>query len=364
MSVHLSIAPKPDAPLLPPYPRGWYVIAESSDLRPGDVKTVKAFGREVVVFRTDDGEAHVVNAHCPHLGAHLGHGGRVCGDRLRCPFHGWEFEGRSGKCVKLASGDPVPAKAELRRWTVDERYGLVLVWFHDEGEPPTWTVEFEDMESSWSDWSTHTWEFKARIQDVGENDADIAHSPVMHGLTGHLPKLEMQTDGPVCDWRMDVEMDRWAFGLPNLPGRLYDALRVPKSVGTVINVRRSGFSLGLIHARTSLPGGFELNVQTLCSTTPIDADHVRSVARHRTLRTPLRPLTRIIRYRFAKTFNTTFEEDVEIWKHKVYRVRPIASKSDWAVLKFRRWAKQFYAEGVYESALAREEAMRREGTLP
>ena len=89
MNVRLPIADlDPNAPLLPPYPRGWYTIADSDDLAPGDVLPIHAFGREFVVFRGEDGEAHVLNAHCPHLGAHLGHGGKVCGNQIRCPFHG------------------------------------------------------------------------------------------------------------------------------------------------------------------------------------------------------------------------------------------------------------------------------------
>lgn len=35
----------------------------------------------------NSGEAQVLDAYCPHLGAHLGHGG------YSCPFHAWEFNG-------------------------------------------------------------------------------------------------------------------------------------------------------------------------------------------------------------------------------------------------------------------------------
>ena len=30
-------------------------------------------------------------AHCPHMGAHLGFGGRVVGEAIRCPMHGFSF---------------------------------------------------------------------------------------------------------------------------------------------------------------------------------------------------------------------------------------------------------------------------------
>ena len=41
---------------------------------------------------TPSGEVHVMDAFCPHLGAHLGHGGHVDGCEIVCPFHGWQFD--------------------------------------------------------------------------------------------------------------------------------------------------------------------------------------------------------------------------------------------------------------------------------
>lgn len=362
MSVHLQLLDRATAPL--PFPRGWYVIADSDDVGRGEVKPVKAFGRELVVFRTDDGEAHVTNAYCPHLGAHLGHGGTVVGKNIRCPFHGWEFEGKTGVCVKAAHGDAVPLRAEVRRWHVNELDGVILVWLHEEGAPPDWEVAPQpDFELSWTPWRKRVWEFEARIQDVAENDADVSHSPTMHYITDQLPELEMETEGPICDWKMKIVASRAAFGLPDAP-RLWDLLGVPKTIPARIEVRRSGFSLGLIRQWSTLPGGFQLLSQTFITTTPIDDRHVRVVARHRVKPTPLAPLTKLVLAKYAELFDSTFEEDVTIWKHKVYRMRPMASKSDWSVLKLRKWARQFYGEGVYEDALHREDEMRRAGTLP
>ena len=53
------------------------------------------------MFRDDNGVPHVLDAYCPHLGADLGAGGQVVGECLQCPFHGWEFRGSDGQCVKI-----------------------------------------------------------------------------------------------------------------------------------------------------------------------------------------------------------------------------------------------------------------------
>ena len=75
------------------YPTGWFVVAWSSDVAPGDVKRLHYFGRELVCFRTEGGEVSVLDAYCQHLGGHLGVGGHVEGDEIVCPWHGWHWRG-------------------------------------------------------------------------------------------------------------------------------------------------------------------------------------------------------------------------------------------------------------------------------
>ena len=60
-----------------PIPFGWYALAYSAELSLGDVKPLFYFDEHMVLFRTEAGQAHVMEAFCPHLGAHLGHGGKV-----------------------------------------------------------------------------------------------------------------------------------------------------------------------------------------------------------------------------------------------------------------------------------------------
>jgi Rieske [2Fe-2S] domain len=50
------------------YPTGWFVVAWSSDVAPGEVKRLHYFRRELVCFRTDGGEVSVLDAYCQHLG--------------------------------------------------------------------------------------------------------------------------------------------------------------------------------------------------------------------------------------------------------------------------------------------------------
>src|SRR5512143_3232660 len=93
----------------PSYPSGWYAVAYSEELPPGGVLGLSYFGRELVAFRTASGEACVADAYCPHMGAHLARGGRMVGETLRCPFHGFLFDAK-GACVGTPYRENVPAR--------------------------------------------------------------------------------------------------------------------------------------------------------------------------------------------------------------------------------------------------------------
>jgi phenylpropionate dioxygenase-like ring-hydroxylating dioxygenase large terminal subunit len=71
----------------------------------------------------------VVEARCPHRLVRLAHGA-VHGGRLRCPYHGWEFE-PDGACAVIPSNGPdaaVPPRARLRTpFGVREEGGTIWV---------------------------------------------------------------------------------------------------------------------------------------------------------------------------------------------------------------------------------------------
>ena len=81
----------------------------------------------------------LVDAHCPHMGAHLGYGGAIDGEGIRCPFHHWCFDA-DGHCVDVPYAKVAgrPPKVSLSTWLVREHSGLIMTWCSDSGQPPTW----------------------------------------------------------------------------------------------------------------------------------------------------------------------------------------------------------------------------------
>lgn len=97
-----------------PYPNGWFGIGSAKDLKPGQHKSFSALGKDFVVFRGENGKVGVLDAHCPHIGAHLGEGGRVVGNCIECPFHNWQFDS-DGKCTHIPyTTKSIPAQANTK----------------------------------------------------------------------------------------------------------------------------------------------------------------------------------------------------------------------------------------------------------
>ena len=70
---------------------GWFMVGWSPEFPVGGVQPLHYFGELLVAYRDEQGELHILQAHCKHIGAHMGHGGTVVGDSVECPFHGWRW---------------------------------------------------------------------------------------------------------------------------------------------------------------------------------------------------------------------------------------------------------------------------------
>ncbi len=107
---------------------GWYWAIPSHELPRGAVKAVRIAGKDLAVFRGQSGRVTALDAHCPHMGAHLAEG-KVDGDSLRCFFHHWKFDD-TGRCVEAPCQEKAPSATATTRHT-EEHYGMIWIWVGD-----------------------------------------------------------------------------------------------------------------------------------------------------------------------------------------------------------------------------------------
>lgn len=70
-------------------------VARASDVEEGKGLIVWAGPLKVALFRYD-GAIYAIRNQCPHMGGDLGEG-LLTGDIVRCPWHGWKFNIKTGK---------------------------------------------------------------------------------------------------------------------------------------------------------------------------------------------------------------------------------------------------------------------------
>src|SRR6202047_238499 len=88
-----------------------HIVARTTEIPPGGNKVVAVDGRDIVVFHVN-GEFFALLNRCPHEGAPLDKAACVArltspepgvyqrsrvGELLRCAWHGWEFDMRTGQ---------------------------------------------------------------------------------------------------------------------------------------------------------------------------------------------------------------------------------------------------------------------------
>lgn len=322
--------PPPVAELRPrrPYPNGWFAVAFAEELPPGRVLRRRLMGEDVVVYRTRSGVVRAVGPYCPHLGAHLGHGGWVEGEDIVCPFHHFAF-GVDGACVRTGYGTRPPA-ARLARHEAREVNGAILVWHHAGGAPPSWEVP----PRSWDGFPTPFRRLSTLVdhpQEIVENTIDIGHIGPVHGYREVRVRRPFEPCGP-------------SFTIAATGQRM---LPLGGRVEILFDIAVDG--LGHIWVDAAIP---QLHAAATFQAlvTPLDLLHVAvrfSVA----LRVGSDPAqaharlaSRVLTNLLSPAFRRDLARDFPIWEHKVYVEQPRLAKGDGPLPAFRRWTQQFYPQ--------------------
>lgn len=334
------------------FARGWHIVLFSQELATGEAKSLDYFNHEFVIYRGASGKVAILDAYCPHLGAHLaGDGGRLIGDTIACPFHGWTFDG-SGRCVDIPYASQIPDKAvnALKSWPVLEKNGFIAIWYDPQGNPPedylpdiTQWGEGSTGESGWGDWVFHRSRIRAQPCDVIENIVDIAHFPHVHGgrvqsfenrfgerSVTQISRVQRSSDAKMVippglpfdleqlrDQAVEEESDAWGDATYHGPSIMY--------YYTEVKSAEFAFQSWWVNYHTPV-NDTELD---LCS-----AVIVNSLTDD--------PLPREFVELYPQTAHAAFGQDVEIWKSKMYRAEPILCDGDGPINKLRKWYEQFY----------------------
>jgi len=344
--VHRKLKQKVIGDTPPVYPNGWFAVMESNDIEVGQVKGSFAFGQPITLFRNKRGIVRVVDSYCPHLGANLSAGGKVVDDDcIECPFHGWKFDGESGKVVDIPYSKKNLDFVSLKTWHSCEENGFIFVWYHCDGDEPSWQMckAARLPELKYVGRTEHI--VNCHIQDIPENAADVAH---LHHL--HKPVLGGDIEKPDESFinnalNHDIKVSWYANdnpGMKHLAHMHIDDLIQGEYKGLQQSILRLKFNVLQVG-----PGAVHIELDNSLFRGLI----VQNV-------TPLGPLKQKLLHQFyiswhipmvfAKAFyyleTVQIERDMVMWNNKTYLQHPIYCKEESALVKHRRWYSRFYSE--------------------
>jgi phenylpropionate dioxygenase-like ring-hydroxylating dioxygenase large terminal subunit len=279
----------------------------------------------------------ILDAHCPHLGAHLGHGGKVKGECIVCPYHGWGY-GQDGINKFIPYEDRPNPSHSLRVWPLVEKHECIFVWHDPAGGPPRWELPdlfnmHEELPSTAADYYRAYPEVSVKYdrepvhpQITLENAPDTVHFEHVHAATVTPRLLEWEVDGPFY-------RSVGGFPVPTPDG------------GERMALKNLSLACGVGGSFTAFIGG-AYHYKLIFFTTPVDdetSDMFYSIWWPRDEGDDSVAIPQHYLERAQKEFLTTLWDDLEIWRYQVYVQTPAFAQQDARPYgALRKWAKQFY----------------------
>ncbi len=299
------------------YASGWYQLAFERDL---DKVTPVTFGnRSLMILKSDD-QVRVTDATCPHRGANLAYGGRLSGNTIRCPFHGYK--------IGIGEDGQVENGLFVREYPCRVIGGMVLVALSDDASPDL-PRALEAISQDHGFVSGFELSVNTNIEMVMENGFDPVHFRVVHGLLMEPRLAVSQTD--LGGLRVTGE-----FSIPRSTWNTDQASTAPVKA----SYTATAYSPGVVIAELS--GEEPYNYQII--TTAIPAADYRSCTIRLNLEFPLHGADKVDEV-FAKSLLESSREglkmDCAIWDHLDQDHRDTMVETDAAAIAFAEFTRAF-----------------------
>lgn len=181
----------------------WYAILESSEVKAGKLTGVTRMGEKLVLWRDSQGQVTCLVDRCAHRGVALSCG-KLIGDQVQCPFHGFEYNIR-GECSLIpANGkdSPVPRAFMVDHYPARDEHDFIWIWW---GEPQASypPIQLFDAITADMSWATVRDHWKTHYSRAIENQLDVVHLPFVHRTTIGRGNRTL-VDGPISRWEKDA----------------------------------------------------------------------------------------------------------------------------------------------------------------
>ena len=98
---------------------GFIEIAKTCEIAPGEAKMVEVEGEKIAIFNLE-GDYYAIDNTCPHARGPLSEG-EVKGEEVICPWHGSEFNIKTGEALRP------PARRGVKSYKVQVEGSIIKI---------------------------------------------------------------------------------------------------------------------------------------------------------------------------------------------------------------------------------------------
>jgi 5,5'-dehydrodivanillate O-demethylase oxygenase subunit len=187
--------------------RYWQPVAAASELETKWTKRVRVMGEELVLFKDRTGKLGLIEERCPHRGASLAYG-IPAEDGIRCPYHGWKFDG-TGRCLDQPNepeGSSFKDKVSIAGYPVQELAGLIFAYLGP--LPAPLITKLDGYVADPAIRLIASAVIPCNWLQIQENSVDPIHSEWLHG---HFAEFVEEQRGNDVKWAFSAHHKAIAF---------------------------------------------------------------------------------------------------------------------------------------------------------
>lgn len=315
-------------------PTGWFCFGLARDLRVGQVKTVRYFDQDYVMFRTRSGTIRVAHGICPHMGGLLTRGAVVRDEWLQCPNHQFCFD-EQGQCISTPQGVR-PPNVHIRYLPVRLYADAIMVYIHPTPTNNPWAFQgWTEGEGGWSSWLYFRQEYDVYPIILAEDLVDMWHVLTAHRFHNAEQILPFETDGPIA--RASYTAERTEPVMGTITSEVTVKISGVGFITTQVDVPAMGLSMRYL----VLPRPIGIKRCDVLFAFQMNYDLLQSTHRRYLRLLPKRITNTLAQQAMVLAYWLDNRRDQRNWERELLLTsRPGARAS--ALFAYRKWAAQFH----------------------
>jgi 5,5'-dehydrodivanillate O-demethylase oxygenase subunit len=192
--------------------RYWHPIASADEMRDRWTKRVRLLCEDLVLYKDRSGKLGLIAEFCPHRRASLAYG-IPTEDGIRCPYHGWQFDG-TGRCVEQPNepvGSTFKERISTAGYPVEVLGGLIFAYLGPLPAPlvPRWPGFVGDDVIRTIGWCR----VPCNWLQIMENSLDPVHTEWLHGHMNEFIREQRGVSRQFSRHHLKIDFEEFEFGV-------------------------------------------------------------------------------------------------------------------------------------------------------